>query len=303
MQQPIARRGSTYPDPQPLNTPTYLEKDHHTVVQGSTMPMQGPAVRALYTFGLLFVFAFTALAAYFGYKLSTDAALVSAFLTFGVLSFLVWRLTVVVASGNYAARMEIKQRNKLELRKLQQAERTYEGQLENQAARDRYLYELERAKLQQADEIQRLRLDLATARHDGRVARNAARGAVIDGELADDDDGMTTRKGYITARVSPVRQALMDYLFGGDEADGIYGWDGLPNPNLVDLDTGKLINHTIPWSTRGPLKAAEARREALALIQPATEEPLVYYNETDKSWYLNLDYGDSETAQIVIGEY
>lgn len=318
MQQQLpARRGNVvYPDAQPLNTPGYIEKDQHTVVQGTTQPMMGPAVRGLFGFGFLFILAFTALAAYYGYKISTDAALVLALMTFGVLSFVVWRLTVVVASGNYAARMEIRQRNKLELRKLEQGERVTARQLAMEQRRQQYIFELERAKMEKDEEMQRLRLELATAKHDARVARNAARGAVmvgehgrtIDGELADASAGSatdptTTRKGYITAGASPVRIALMDYLFGSEEQDGIYGWDGQLNPDLVDLTTGKLINHTIPWSTRGALKASDARREAQRLLQPAEHEPLVYYNETDKSWYVNLDYCDAETAQIAIGGY
>lgn len=300
MQQPIARRPGPHPEPQPLHTPTYIERDPSTVVQGNTLPMQGPAVRGLFVFGLLFILAFAGLAAYYASRISADAALIAFLLVFGILAFFVWRLTIIVASGNYAARLEIHQRGRLEARKMQQAELVYERQLQNQAQRDRYLYQLEKERLAKDEELQRLRIELATTRHQERVYRNAAdQQSAIDGEARP-----VASKGYVTHAVSPVRQAVIDYLLGDGENEGVYGYDGQPNPTYVDLATGKLVNHTIPWSTRGPLKGSEARKAAQAILQPATCAPIVVYNPQDKAWYLNLDdYADAETVQTIIGSY
>lgn len=300
MNKASLRHVTPTPDIQPLQTPAIIERDPATVIQGSTQPMAKETVRLLFTFSLLFVTALASLAAYYASAISHDLALVVFLLVFGLLSLITWRMTMIVASGNFAARIEIRQRTRLELKKMQQAHTLHLRQLSLQAQRDRYLYEIEHSRIVTDQELQELRIELATARHQERIARNAI------GEIVDTPSGapISTPKGYIAPATNPIRQTVIDYLFGDGHELGLYRYNGQPNPDWVDLTTGRLINHTVPWSTRGPLKSIEARRTARTIVQPQAHEPLIYYQARDKSWYLNLaHYPDAEAAQVVIGGY
>jgi hypothetical protein len=108
----------------------------------------------------------------------------------------------------------------------------------------------------------------------------------------------------VAARVSPVRQLVLDYLFGDGEEPGLYGYDGSPDAEKVEPGSGKLVNHTVPWSSRGELRQKEARAEALTILQPGEHANVVEYRVQDKSWYLNIrEYPHADTVRVVIGEY
>lgn len=306
--QPQQRQQLAPYEHQPLHTPSYFEKEPANVVHASTQHADAASTGTFLKFVTVFILALAVLAAYYGYKASTELALVFFFLTFGILGFLAWRFTVVVASGNYAASKEIRRRWNAEEKKIRAAEGMYLQQLENQRLRDQYIYELEMQRIKQGEEIQRLRLDLAVSQHRGRIYQNAANMIEGDTIAAEPEqrpyDEYATGKGKIVARVSPVRQLVTDYLFGNGTEPGLYGYDNVPNPELVEQETGKLVNHTVPWSTRGALKAKEARAEALRILQPGEHEAIVAYNPNDKSWYLNItDYPHADTVQIAIGQY
>jgi len=295
---------------QPLHTPSYFEKEPANVVHASTQHADAASTGTFLKFVTVFILALALLAAYYGYKASTELALVCFFLTFGILGFLAWRFTVVVASGNYAASKEIRRRWNAEEKKIRAAEGMYLQQLENQRLRDQYIYELEMQRIKQSEEIQRLRLDLAVSQHRGRIYQNASN--MLEGEATTAEPQQyqqsyqdhTTNKGKVVAKISPVRQLVMDYLFGNGDEPGLYDYDGLPNPELVEPETGRLVNHTVPWSTRGTLKAKESRAEALTILQPSEHEAIVAYNSKDKSWYLNIaNYPHADTVQVAIGQY
>lgn len=289
---------------QPLHTPSYFEKDASTVVHATTQHADHQSTTTFLKFVTVFILALAILAAYFGSKASTERALVFFFLTFGILGSLAWRFTVVVASGNFAANKEIRRKWNAEERKINAAEQVYLQQLANQRLRDQHLYELEMQRIKQDEEIQRLRLDLAVSQHRGRIWQNASN--MIEGEATaiEPPQAHTTARGKVAARVSPVRQTIMDYLFGDGVEPGIYGHDAQPNQEKVEPGTGKLINHTVPWSSRGPLKGKEARAEVLSILQPGEHDAIVAYNPNDKSWYLNVaDYPHADTVKIAIGEY
>lgn len=298
------RQPALHSDVQPLQTPAIIERDPAPVVQGSTQPMGKDSVRLMLTFALIFVATLAGLAAYYASAVSRDRALIVFLLVFGVLGLFTWRMTIVIASGNFAARLEIRHRTRLELKKIQQAHALHLRQLALQEHRDRFLYDIERSRITTNQELQELRIELATARHQERIARNAI-DQIVDAQPADPiGNAPLISKGYIAPATNPIRQAIIDYLFGDGHDLGLYRYDGQPNPAWVDLHTGRLINHTVPWSTRGPLKSLEARRTARAIVQPQTHEPLIYYQDRDKSWYLNLShYPDAETAQVAIGGY
>lgn len=279
---------------QQLQTPTFFEKETTNVVNGSTQHADHQSTAVFLKFVTVFILALACLAAYYGYKSSTELALIFFFATFGCLGFIAWRFTVIVASGNFAANKEIRRRWNAEERRIRSAEQIYLQQLANQRLRDQYLFELEKEQIKQAEELQRLRMELALSQHRQRIAQNAIH--MIDAEVVTD-------KGKVTAAVSPVRQKLMDYLFGDGVEPGLYD-DGVPNPAKVEKGNGKLINHTIPWSSRGILKSPQARVEALNILQPAEHDHVVDYNPRDKSWYLNIEaYPTIQTIQLVIGQY
>jgi hypothetical protein len=190
---------------------------------------------------------------------------------------------------------EIRRRWNAEEQKTRSAQQIYLQQLENQRLRDQYIFELEKERMKQAEEVQRLRMELALSQHRQRIAQNAMQ--MIEGEVVTD-------KGKVTATVSAVRQTLMDYLFGDGIEAGLYDGDGFPNPAKVEEGSGKLINHTIPWSSRGVLKSPQARVEALNLLRPVEHTHVVEYNPRDKSWYLNIEaYPTIQTVQVVVGQY
>lgn len=280
---------------QQFQTPTFFEKEPVNVVNGSTQHADHQSTAVFLKFVTVFILSLACLAAYYGYKSSTELALVFFFATFGILGFIAWRFTVIVASGNFASTKEIRCRWNAEERKTRSVEQLWLHQLENQRLRDQYLFELEKERIKQAEEVQRLRMELALSQHRQRIAQNAIE--MIDGEVVTD-------KGKVTATVSPVRQKLMDYLFGDGIQAGLYAADGLPNSAKVEKGSGKLINHTIPWSSRGVLKSAQARIEALNILQPPEHDHVVEYNPRDKSWYLNIAaYPTIQTVQVVIGQY
>ncbi|HMN29754.1 MAG TPA: hypothetical protein PKE45_16505 [Caldilineaceae bacterium] len=295
-QPPPPRQQLATHEYQPLQTPAYFEKEQANVVSGTTQHADHQSTAIFLKFVTVFILALASLAAYFGYKASTELALILFFLTFGVLGFLAWRFTVIVASGNFSASKEIRRRWNAEEKKLAAAEQIYLQQLENQRLRDQYLYELERERIKQTEEMQRLRMDLAISQHQRRIAQNAANMLLAE--------EVGTEKGRVVARVSPVRQLLIDYLFGNGDEPGLYGYDGSPNPVKVEIGSGKLINHTVPWSSRGELKQKEARAEALTILQPAEHTNVVEYHPQDKSWYLNIrDYPHADMVQLIIGKY
>lgn len=280
---------------QSLQTPAFFEKEPVNVVNGSTTHADHQMTAVLLKFVTVFILALACLAAYYGYKSSTELALVFFFATFGILGFLAWRFTVIVASGNLASTKEIRRRWNAEDRKILSAEQIYLQQLENQRLRDQHLFELEKKRIEQSEELQRLRMELAISQHRQRIAQNAI--SVIDCEV-------NTEKGKVAAAITPVRQQVIDYVYGDGVESGLYDAYGFPNPDKVEPDSGKLIHHTIPWSSRGSLKSPQARAEALTILQPVEHTPLVAYNPKDKSWYLNIEeYPTIQTVKVVIGQY
>lgn len=241
------------------------------VSQATTVPADRASAALFLKAVTVFIGALAALAAYYGSKVSGELALVAFLLVFGVLGFAAWRFTVIVASGNYAAKREIDRRWKAEVQRLEMAYELHAMHLTNQRRQSAYTYRLEMRRLEH--EGLRLRYQLT---------------------------GPETVKGYVAAEITPVREAVMAWLF---DDPGIYGADGRPNPAYVEPD-GKLVNHTIPWSTRGPLKGATARAEAVGILQPSGAAPVVTYSERDKSWRLNLDeYAGADKVRQTIGAY
>jgi hypothetical protein len=275
-----------------LSTPDYLTRDAPNVVYATTVQASRESTALFLKFATVFIAALAGLAAYFASKASTELALSAFLLTFGVLGFLAWRFTLIVASGNFAADREIRRKWGYENTRIHRAHEVYLRQLDNQAQRDRYLYDLRMTELQRDQTQEQLRLELALARQLQRMGSNEAASV----ELA-------TPRGFVPAQVSAVRQAVMDWLYGDGIVQGVYGGDGRPNPDLVAED-GRLINHTIPWSSRGTLKGEGARKEALAILQPHGGAWLVHYTSSDKSWRLNLeDYPDVKRVQGLLGGY
>lgn len=278
----VEKRSNFVPAEPPAPLGEVLQPSTVNVTQATTVPADRASTALFLKFVTVFILALAALAGYYGYKVSSELALVAFLLTFGTLGFIAWRFTVVVASGNYAAKREIDRRWQAERKRLLMAAELYEMQLENQRRQMVYTYRLEMQRIRRDGELAHLRLENSRMR------------------MGIED----TRKGFVPATVSPVREELMRWLYGSPESGpGIYGPDGSPNGQYVEAD-GRLVNHTVPWSTRGTLKAAEARREALGILQPNGAPPVVVYSERDKSWRLNLaEYATADKVRQAIGGY
>lgn len=272
--------------------PSYYDKEETYVTQAPEAPVDKETTRLILSFGQIPLVCLTVAFVIFTWdKFDTRVMAGLALMLFSAMNYALWRFTLLVATGKFLKNKEMQQKSKLEQQRMASVEKMDTNRLH---LADRFMTlqaENEKLRIKQETALTEMRQELAIAK--------SSRASAI---MAMNNDP-ATQTGHVSANVSQERTALLNWIFGGINDDGLYRWDGQINEEKVDPRTGKLLSTTqMPWRQGICNQNSPTWKE---VYKPSGwPETFRFEKSMGNAWLLNIgDYPEAHMIEKAVGLY